>query len=346
MSTDREPTTEPGTGPWLEDDHADAWSISEIFEAHLDDDEELNSAGLLVLTTAGMPPDGQAKGTLTTTVTDQNGRPVSGVRVSYSLSFVRPGGDWRSAAGMKRLYDGSNGDGNKAQQLVNSGVIRVMGSLSATSALTDGQGKARITYTTSHIASDYGQSGPGIERITSTLPNGSSSTTDVQVGWTGLSPVPTVAGGLRVIGARGTYVHPDLAGFLNQLGSAIKQANWPHPATLTAASLRWGGQYPPHFTHKHGASIDLRPMSTDGGPTWAREDGSSAGNYDAERTKALVGALKSAGATVYFNGKDAGGTPKAGHHNHLHATWLRGSAFTTHAPQILVSSAEFAFVGS
>ena len=67
-------------------------------------------------------------------------------------------------------------------------------------------------------------------------------------------------------------------------------------------------------------------MSKDGESTWAKQDGSSASNYDLERTKMLISALKGSGGTVYFNGKDAGGQPMSGHDNHIHVTWLPSNA--------------------
>jgi hypothetical protein len=85
---------------------------------------------------------------------------------------------------------------------------------------------------------------------------------------------------------------------------------------------------PPHFTHKHGGTLDIRPMSTDGNATWAKQEGTQAANYDPDRTKALILALRGSGATVVsFNGKDAGGTPLAGHDNHIHVSWIQEHRF-------------------
>lgn len=270
----------------------------------------------------GYPPDGQATGTLSVTVTDQNGRPVRGHRVRFSLTHVRPSGNWRSASGLKRIYNSRRGNGAKAENLVNRGVIRVIGTLSSSSAITNSNGVAQVTYRTSHIGTDFNQSSRAREKVTSTLQNGSSRSINLDIGWTGLKKIQTVSGGLRIIGATGQHVHPDLRSFLINLGNSVKNANWPHEITVTAASLRYGGQYPPHFTHKHGLTLDLRPMSTDGERTWAKSDGSSKSNFDFQRTKALISVLKQSGGTVYFNGKNTGGTFKAGHDDHVHVSWL------------------------
>ncbi len=278
--------------------------------------EEVGIAG------SSYPPDGRTTATISVTVTDQHENPMPGQRVRFNLSYVRPGGNWRSASGLKLLYNQNNGNGAKAERLVNQGVIRVLGTLNDSSATTGSDGVATVIYRTSHIASDFSQNSRAREKIVAILSNGKQRTLNLNIGWPRLQQISNVPGGLRVIGARGTRVHPKLREFLKNLGDDVKGANWPHPVTVTAASLRWGGQYPPHFSHKHGWTLDLRPMSKDGESTWAKQDGSSASNYDRSRTKRLIRALKESGSTVYFNGKGAGGKFKNGHDNHIHVTWL------------------------
>ncbi len=216
--------------------------------------------------------------------------------------------------------------------------------LSASFATTDNNGVASVVYRTSHIASDFSQKSRAREKIVVTLSNGKQGQLYLNIGWTGLQEINSVLGGLRVIGARGTRVHPELRNYLKSLGDAVKGANWPHPVTVTAASLRWGGQYPPHFTHKHGLTLDLRPMSTDGESTWAKQDGSSASNYDLERTKRLISDLKGSGGTVYFNGKGAGGRPMSGHDNHIHVTWLSSNASLASRPGNVIARTKGAAV--
>lgn len=300
------------------------------FDIHLSDDELNTEKPDISKRASGYPPDGQATGSFSATVVDQNGKPVQGATVQFGVTFVRPVGNWRSAKGMRALY-GSNGA--KAERLVNQGVIRVLGTLSGTSATTGSNGVASVTYRTSHIGSDHTQSQQAQEKITATLSNGATKSTVVNIGWTGLTSISTTSGGLRIVGATGKHVHPELDKFLKSLGKAVKDAQWPHPVTVTAASLRWGGQYPPHFTHKHGLTLDIRPMSTDGQPTWAKKDGSSKNNYELNSTKVLIKVLKDSGGTVFFNGKGAGGTFKAGHDNHIHVSWL--SSFVDTKPRRL-----------
>lgn len=287
------------------------------------DDQELyelgDEADFKAMRSTTLPPHESAKGTASFTVTDQNGRPVSGVRVKFKVSAIHPTGAWRTESGMAGKYP--KRQQAKARRLIQRGAIRLLGTLNRTSATTNSQGTASVEYTASHIASTLSQNKKGHERITATLDNGTTKTMNVYIGHTGLVVGPTIPKGIRFIGAKGKYMQKELKSFLTQLGNGVKK-NWPHPVTITAASLKWGGQYPIHFTHKHGATLDLRPMSTDGKPTWAKTDGTHKANYDAERTKALISILKDAGGKVTFNGKGAGGKPLAGHDDHIHVSWL------------------------
>lgn len=289
------------------------------FERNLNDDELIELTDITTIRATGLPPHESATAAFSATVVDQAGNPVQGSIVSFAVSFVRPGGNWRSAGGMRALYGRS---GAKAERLVNQGVIRVLGTVSSLTASTDSNGVATVTYRSSHIGSDLSQRVQAQEKITATLSSGAKKESLINVGWTGLKQIAVTRGGLRVQGATGRHVIPDLNTFLKNLGKSVKDAGWPHPVTVTAAALKWGGQYPPHFTHKHGATLDLRPMSTDGNPTWAKRDGTSKANYDFVRTKALITVLKDTGGKVKFNGKNTGGTYLAGHDNHIHVSWL------------------------
>ena len=301
-------------------------------------DDQIELAGEEVgVSSFRYPPDGKATGTISVAVTDERGNPVSGERVRFNLSYVRPGGNWRSPSGLRSLYNQNNGNGAKAERLVNQGIIRVLGTLSASSATTGNDGVASVTYQTSHIGSDFSQRNRAREKVVATLSNGRQKTANIEIGWQGLQKIQSVSDGLRVVGARGTWVRPELRKLLEHIAKSVKKANWPYPVTVTAASLRWGGQYPPHFTHKHGLTLDLRPMSKDGNSTWAKQDGSSAANYDFERTKLLIKVLKSTNGTVYFNGKGAGGQPKGGHDNHIHVTWLSARVAMAARPESMIA---------
>ncbi|UMR29225.1 hypothetical protein MJ904_19335 [Massilia sp. MB5] len=86
-------------------------------------------------------------------------------------------------------------------------------------------------------------------------------------------------------------------------------------------SLRAGGPFDPHGTHRVGAEIDIRPIRKDGlegvgdGLTWKSD------SYDQEATQRLVNALRSTGMveTILFNDPKIDGVkPWVNHDNHLH----------------------------
>lgn len=263
---------------------------------------------------ARLYPNGGGNVTVSVTVTDQNGNPVPGVNVTFRVEAIRPSGaGWRTEDGVVARYGSASRA--KARRRIQNGQIRLIGTLSRNNATTNAQGQAETLYTVSHIGGNQSQIAE--EHVTSTIPNG-SSTSIIQIGYDWMASIPTVNGGLRIVGATGTHIHRDLVQRLRDLGNAVAQANWPHPVTITAGNLRWGGLYPPHFTHQWGAEVDMRPMTTDGNAGRWQD-----ANYDRPRTQAMVSALAQLGAgTIYFNDPQiTGATPLGGHDNHLHASF-------------------------
>ena len=142
--------------------------------------------------------------------------------------------------------------------------------------------------------------------------------------------VQTIPGGIEFkSGSNGLWAHTELAGFLEQLGTAIKNASWPRPLILTDIAYPWGGMIPPHAGHIHGLDIDTRPMSTDGGGTWAGKQtcpktSDAAPNYDRDRTKIIAKIFSDSGATKFFfnDAEVPQSTCYPFHHHHLHVSWL------------------------
>lgn len=294
--------------------------------------ETLQDKDISPLANGALPPDGASTGTWPVKVVDSNGTAVPGVTVNFTVSFVRPNQDWRTRQGIVNLYSANNGNGAKAGQKVDNGQIRPLCTLNRSSVVTDASGIAEVEIRASHIGTDFAQTARAQEKVVASIPGGSIELL-IDIGYTGLVAVPTVANGLVISGARGTYVHSQIGDFLQKLGNAVVNANWPHPIVITAASLRFGGLYPPHFTHKLGVTLDIRPMSTDGQQTWAKQDGTKAANYDFSRTRAVIKVLKDSEAPiVIFNGKDAGGEVLAGHDDHIHVSWV-----TSEVPQLLIA---------
>ena len=97
MSDDHESDgTEPGLGPWPDPGEEQSLDLELSFARHLDDEEVHLSKDRLTEAASGLPPDGKATGTIGVKVTDQNGKPVKGVRVNFS-------GVMASRSGVMRL---------------------------------------------------------------------------------------------------------------------------------------------------------------------------------------------------------------------------------------------------
>lgn len=277
-------------------------------------------------------PNGQDTAVFSVRVVDQNGQPAAGVRVQFSVRPIHPLGWWRDLAQVKARYGGSNGWSGK----------RLLGTVSPAEVVTDRDGRASTTYQASHIGGDD-PARCGEEHVIATIPGGGTAQGTILLGYTNIRLIQPVAGGLEFTGgAAGRYAQRELAEFLEGLGGAISAAQWPHPLKLTDASYPWGGMIPPHSGHLHGATIDARPMATDGGATSAGnsacpKSASTASNYDRERTRLLAQVFKKSGApVVLFNDSEIAETTCApGHHNHLHASWLSASQFAHENPEFV-----------
>ncbi len=252
--------------------------------------------------------------------------PVPGISVDFSVSAIRPTNGWRD---VNEVAKRMRGNAKKFRNRVSTGRIKLLGIMSPTTAITDENG----VVTSKYVVSNVGGNGNtmALERITLSSQAGVSRH-DILIGYD-LVDVPTVNGGLRIVGATGRHCQRSLSEFLDKLGQAVANAKWPQPVTVTAASLRWGGLYPPHLSHQHGGTLDLRPMSIDGKPTWCKTSGKHKSNYDRKRTKILIQALIKGGATrLYFNDPQMarhGASSLQGHDHHIHVSWIPPSAFVT-----------------
>jgi hypothetical protein len=201
------------------------------------------------------------------------------------------------------------------------GDIRLVGDFAERVVRTDADGLAVGTYRVSDVAGP--QDEIAIERLDA-VAGGMHAELLVEIGWPDLATIEEVAGGLRLVTLR-KHAHREVVAWLTSLGTAVAAAGWPHPVSITSASFRWGGLYPPHLSHRRGGHLDVRPMSTDGQPTWCRPDGTCAPNYDRARTLALVGALAASAPTeLFFNDPQAapsGAAAHPGHDNHVHVSW-------------------------
>lgn len=269
----------------------------------------------------GLAPDGVAHAVWRFLIVDGSDQRLPGKTVTLQVRAMRPLAPWREKDDLVAKFTefGGASAGAKAKAKIEGGTLRQLSTCPA-SVVSGPDGVVEVPITASHIGSDFAQQRKGAEQVVATCES-ATLTQDLAIGYTNLGRINAVQGLAVASSATGRYTNPQLVRLLEDLASRVVAAEWPYPVTISAASLRFGGLYPPHFTHVEADTLDMRPMSTDGKPTWAKQDGTHAGNYDLERTKILIAALTSTGATVRFNGKGAGGQPLAGHDNHLHASW-------------------------
>lgn len=275
-----------------------------------------------------LQPDGESKFEWTVKLTDKNGQPLANTDVNFSVQPLNPLSGWRNVEEVAKRYGSSAA---KLKSKVADGSIRLIGTVNPKVVKTNSQGIAKTVYTTSHIGGNENEKGS--EKIIAQYKNGNESETlenKVEIGYDDLIPLPTVEGGLRIGDVTGKHLQKDIADLLLNVGNKIKNEKWGQPLTITAGTLKWGGLYPPHFTHRRGGTFDFRPMSTDGEPTFCNPNGTFAPNYDRAKTLELIKIFKQSGATeIIFNDPEAwkiGAKQLAGHHNHLHVSWLESES--------------------
>lgn len=265
-------------------------------------------------------PDGKQTYEWVIRLTDKNGQSLSKAKVNFSVVPVRPLIDLRNVNDIAPKY-GSNEE--KFRKKVSSGEIRLLGTVNPSSGETDNNGFIKTVYTVSNVAGN--ESEIGQEKIIANSGENLIFETTINIGYKNFVSIPTVPGGLIISGATGRYAGQPVSVILKNIGEKISSEKWNFPLTVTAGTLRWGGLYPPHFTHRTGNSLDFRPMSTDGNPTWCQTDGKYAPNYDRIKTLELIKIFKESGVSeIIFNDPEAlslGVKPLAGHHNHLHVSW-------------------------
>lgn len=264
------------------------------------------------------PPDGRSLVGWRVRLEDGSGRPRAGVPVRFTVTPVRPLDEWRSPDDLAPRFRAAE---SEARAALASGAIRLVGDFADATVRTDGSGVAVGVYRVSDVAGP--QEEIAVERLEA-IADGRRAAVHVEIGWPDLANIEPVDGGLRLVTLR-RHAHRDVVAWLASLGRTVATLGWPQPVSITSASFRWGGLYPPHLSHRRGGHLDIRLMSHDGEPTWCRPDGTCAPNYDRARTIALVGMLASSRPTeLYFNdphAQQAGAEPRPGHDNHLHVSW-------------------------
>ncbi|MEC4089623.1 hypothetical protein [Pseudoalteromonas rubra] len=257
----------------------------------------------------------------TLTLTNAQGQPIVGEPVEISaapLTLIAP--QWREPSDMAARF--SSSVRTKVLTRIEQGLFRLKAPFEISSPMTDARGQISVSINNFHSCGN--DSIPGSDQFVARAGT-QQLTLTVKCAVTGLVAIPdTPSQGLTTAGLVGRHLHPDLLSALQNLGRAWhaqpgKPTGMPDYLTITGATMRWGGINPPHFTHKFGGTVDIRPIGTQAGPISV---GDAA--YDRQATQSLVDALVQLGATqIIFADNLTGVTQvKANHKNHLHVSFL------------------------
>jgi hypothetical protein len=260
----------------------------------------------------------------TLTLQYPDGKPAVGVRVTASRrAETLTGANWRTVDGLVARWPASSAQ--KLRERIEQELVRLGARLDKNSAVTNANGEVTFTIGAWHVCGD--ESLCGSDRITLSWPDGSLPIV-LRCGVPGMVAVPNEPSNGLIVTGNNYFVRPVLVEILRAIGQAWrdttgKPSGMPDHFAVTDASIRWGGLKPPHLTHRFGAAVDVRPISTDGRPTSV-----GAANYSRDGTKVLIDYFHQAGATEirfadnlpYVTAVDAT------HADHLHVSWLTNPA--------------------
>ena len=270
-----------------------------------------------------MPPSRNSSVTHTLTLLFEDGTSAAGITVNASSRPVTlTSASWRNIDSLASRWP--HRSAQILRQRHKDGIVRTRAQLDRISAVTDRNGQAKFVVRAWHVCGE--ETVPATDRIAYSW-SGGRKEVDVSCGVVGIETVPHDENqGVHVKAARRgrRYLHKVVNKALLAVGAAWrktggKPAGMPNYFVITDASLRWGGLIPPHLTHRFGAAVDIRPISSDGKPTSV-----GAKNYSKEGTRVLISYLSQTGATAIIFGEKLPGVTrvKASHRNHIHVSWL------------------------
>ena len=299
----------------------DRFDLSATVEEALYDDLHLDASSSAI-DPARDPlfPTHQNFANIDVTLTTPQGTPAPGVTIrarSRPLTLAGPG--WRTRDGLASRWPP-----NAARTLrdrIDQGWVRLAGTLVSDAAVTNETGQAQFRLRAWHVCGN--EERPATDRVTFTWPDRSQNV-DIACGVRGLDPLPDdpSAGVVAKKRREPRYARIELVQLLRSIGAAWRNMNKPPGMpdffTVTDASYRWGGLIPPHLTHRFGAAVDLRPISTDGQPTSI-----TAANYSKPYTAALIDLVARTRATEIIFGEQLAGVTKVriDHKDHIHVSW-------------------------
>jgi hypothetical protein len=252
-----------------------------------------------------------------------NGSPAPNIPLTVSFRpYTLTSPEWRNATTMVNRFTSKTSQ-DTARERINSGLFRLKAPVSPLNGVTDAKGQFRVTIKNFHSCGN--ESTPASDLVSVTFGGSQSLYLRVNCAVDGLSNIPdNESGGLTTSGLVGRHLHPSVLAAMQYLGAAWKSVpnkpgNTPDYLVITGATMHWGGINPPHFTHKFGGTLDIRPIGNKPGKIKYGTPG-----YDPIGTQAIVTALVQLGATRIIFADNLNGVThvRSNHGDHLHVSFL------------------------
>lgn len=271
--------------------------------------------------TFSLPPSNGNKVRITATARTSNGKPKPNVLVAcWSEPLYLTDLKWRDKNKFSARFGRSS---SKMSQRIDQGLVRLKTKITPPRIKTDRNGKATFILENFHICGNEGK--PASDKIyVKSIYNQVEHIVKSELG--GLKELKdNKSGGVMTSGLIGRHLQPDLIKVIGVIGNAWtrvggKPSGMPNYVTITGASMKWGGLNPPHFTHRFGGAIDMRPIGTKSGRVSAGD-----AHYHQGATAILIDFLKRTGATKIIFAENLPGVTKvdSSHKDHIHASWLK-----------------------
>jgi len=199
----------PFLGAWSPDENVPDDLLS-LEDAKKFGFEAKESFGTLALTTpTHLYPNGASWAEVGVQLT-RGGAPAPNIPVDFSVEAVRPTNGWRN---VNEVAGRMRGNAAEFRRRVGSGAIKLLGTMSPGRVNTDSNGIAKSRYIVSNIGGNQGSM--ALERISMSSQAGVTRH-DINIGYDFVD-VPTVSGGLRIVGATGRHCQNGLSGFVQNL---------------------------------------------------------------------------------------------------------------------------------
>lgn len=260
---------------------------------------------------------------LTITVKPTYGLLAEGTEVSCEVSPLSlTDKKWRTADGLLQQFrEATEARRETIRKHIQSGVIRLGISIAPQTAWADPNGKAVFRVGGFHICGN--DDTPASDMVLAKAPDGTTRAV-VQSAVDGLELLQDdKSNGIALAESMiGRHLQPKIIEVLRSIGRAWlreRPPGTPECVTITAASLRWGGIYPPHSAHRFGGAVDIRPIGVGAPPIVV-----GSANYHRPGTELLVAIVaRTCPSQIIFHETFPSVTyDDPSHSNHIHVSWL------------------------